>query len=483
MGINDSNEYSKISAKNGNRMQGPDQPGESGSMSPFGIPRKIPRGIPHEGCGGTFILSRDAIQKGLWGHLKCDKCGALADTLQMGIDARDMPGWDADLPRDPSPTAKEKRTRTYAKPDTVPTEGGTNPNVNFGRTRSNIHESMHAKRKKSRLPVALVMVLMTVALLGICWWFGFDLTNVGDAALVYVGDLSVHMNAALDGINEAAGGVGVALDGIGDVAREAADMVGESRSDISEVGGNGATDFIEDPPDHTESVADTPTVPPAVDIQPADTPADKVPTSPLDRTIYPDGSTHGSRFNSEPAADEPGAEQNSQLAKVAAIEDMIHATVNEYRVAAGLPILERDPALDAVARAHSSDMADRNYYGHDTPEGLGPSDRADAAGYECIKDAYGGQYFNRHSYYMAGIAENIHTMEKAWPQTATQIADLLMDGGTYNAEGWRYTTYHIMGWMDSPGHRQNILDGDYGRIGVGVAFSDTGTVYGTQNFC
>ena len=41
----------------------------------------------------------------------------------------------------------------------------------------------------------------------------------------------------------------------------------------------------------------------------------------------------------------------------------------------------------------------------------------------------------------------------------------------------------VDGWMESPGHRKNILTGAYDKIGVGVSISDSEKVYATQNFC
>ena len=301
------------------------------------------------------------------------------------------------------------------------------------------------RRRRSRRPVAIAMTLMVVTVIGAVWWFGLDPADVGDIAL--------------DGISDAAGGASTALDGISDAAREASDIVEDLRPGISTVDGT-TTDSPDSPPERAEKLT----------AEPPDTPTAEDPKSPLDRTIYPDGSTHGSVSGAEPAA--PGPEPEPQQARAELIEGNVHAIVNQHREAAGLPPLERDPVLDAIARAHSQDMADRNYYDHDTPEGLDPSDRADAAGYECIKDMYGGQYFNRHSYYMAGIAENIHSVYGEWYVSPVQMARLLMDG-----QG------HQTGWMDSYGHRQNILHHNYDRIGVGVAFNDVGDVYATQNFC
>jgi uncharacterized protein YkwD len=41
----------------------------------------------------------------------------------------------------------------------------------------------------------------------------------------------------------------------------------------------------------------------------------------------------------------------------------------------------------------------------------------------------------------------------------------------------------VNGWMNSPGHRENILNARYDREGIGIAVSSDGKVYVTQNFC
>lgn len=165
----------------------------------------------------------------------------------------------------------------------------------------------------------------------------------------------------------------------------------------------------------------------------------------------------------EPVQD-PIPEPEPHQSRTELIEETIHVIVNQHRDAAGLAPLERDSRLDTIARAHSQDMADRDYYSHDTPEGLDPTDRGMAAGYDCRKD-YG-------SYYTYGIAENIHSTYSDWYGDPVQMGRLLMDG-----------LGDQMGWMDSYGHRQNIMDPNYDHIGVGVAFNDAGDVYATQNFC
>jgi uncharacterized protein YkwD len=99
--------------------------------------------------------------------------------------------------------------------------------------------------------------------------------------------------------------------------------------------------------------------------------------------------------------------------------------VNVERAKRGLKSLQWDPQLVPVARAHSQDMFSRGYFSHYTLEGKDPFDRMKAAG---IK------------YYSAG--ENL-------------------------ALGPTLSICHV-GLMNSPGHRANILNPTYGRVGIGI---------------
>ncbi|MDD1633704.1 MAG: CAP domain-containing protein, partial [Methylococcaceae bacterium] len=67
-------------------------------------------------------------------------------------------------------------------------------------------------------------------------------------------------------------------------------------------------------------------------------------------------------------------------AETAALEAALHTAINDLRAEQGLVRLQRDAALDAVARAHSEDMAARHYLAHETPEGLTPPARMKRAG-------------------------------------------------------------------------------------------------------
>ncbi|WP_426567607.1 CAP domain-containing protein [Streptomyces canus] len=119
--------------------------------------------------------------------------------------------------------------------------------------------------------------------------------------------------------------------------------------------------------------------------------------------------------------------------------DVVDLT-NRERARAGLRPLAVDPLLAAAARAHSEDMVARSFYSHTSPDGSRPWDRAAAAG------------STRRT-----IGENI-------------------------ACGQRSPAEVVEGWMNSPGHRANILKADFTHIGVGFAGGGPAGTYWTQLF-
>lgn len=126
-------------------------------------------------------------------------------------------------------------------------------------------------------------------------------------------------------------------------------------------------------------------------------------------------------------------------------ETRVLELLNEARVAEGLEPLVADEPLRGVGRAHAQDMYVRGYFAHDTPEcateAPGCSDPFDRIRAEGI------------SYAVAG--ENLALAPT--PETAHR------------------------GLMDSPGHRANILNRDYTRVGIGVVAGPFGLMV-TQEF-
>jgi hypothetical protein len=117
----------------------------------------------------------------------------------------------------------------------------------------------------------------------------------------------------------------------------------------------------------------------------------------------------------------------------AAYEQEVVDRVNAIRAEHHLPPLKRIPSLDDAARYHGTDLGQDNYFDHDT---------YDRNGGELVKVC---EWFSRiESYYTNwwSLAENI-------------------------AAGYSTPESVMNGWMNSPGHRDNILRESVWEIGVG----------------
>ena len=141
----------------------------------------------------------------------------------------------------------------------------------------------------------------------------------------------------------------------------------------------------------------------------------------------------------------------------AEVELLIHKYVNESRNQSGAVDLEFDPKLAEIARAHSQDMIDRNFYSHVNPDGLDPTARGEKVGYTCYKD-YG-------IYAEEGLGENLAQPRERW---------ITPDDLAFNT---------VTLWYNSQDHRENMNERNYKYEGIGVAFTDSGRVFVTQNLC
>jgi uncharacterized protein YkwD len=114
--------------------------------------------------------------------------------------------------------------------------------------------------------------------------------------------------------------------------------------------------------------------------------------------------------------------------------------LNEVRAKEGLHPLRVDLSLLRAARDHTRDMIERDFFDHINPDGLAFWDRARAQGYPS-------------SY----IGENL-------------------------AAGYLKAADAMAGWMESPGHRANILNPDFEEIGIGMLEGGSMGAYWTQVF-
>ncbi|WP_242418029.1 CAP domain-containing protein, partial [Frankia sp. CpI1-P] len=196
-------------------------------------------------------------------------------------------------------------------------------------------------------------------------------------------------------------------------------------------------DVDDDSPATPESAAPPPDLTPAVPRQ--DAPASAAPASaapvpvggPPARWGDRSASGHGQVPDDRPAPD--GAGWAGEGGVPAMLAQVVTLT-NIEREREGLAPLAVDPMLTAAAAEHSRDMVARGFFAHTSPDGRTVSDRVTDLGYR-----------------YARVAENI----AAGQTTAEEV---------------------VAGWMQSPGHRANILIPQLRQIGVGHA---TGGEYGT----
>lgn len=127
-------------------------------------------------------------------------------------------------------------------------------------------------------------------------------------------------------------------------------------------------------------------------------------------------------------------------------ETQVLNLTNAFRAENGLPPLSLNPQLAIAAETHSNNMAQQDFFSHTGADGSSAGDRAQDAGYSS-----------------SFVGENI-------------------------AAGYSTPEAVVQGWIDSQGHRENLLNPDYEEIGIGYVLldNDTGTVnynhYWTQVF-
>lgn len=143
----------------------------------------------------------------------------------------------------------------------------------------------------------------------------------------------------------------------------------------------------------------------------------------------------------------PVKEENNVASNTAAVsspklsyEQKVVELVNIERQKAGLHILTLDSNISNVARTKSKDMADNNYFAHQSP-------------------TYGsaGDMLTKFGIRWSAWGENL-------------------------ASGQRTPESVVTAWMNSEGHRANIMSSDFSRIGVGYFTNSNGTPYWTQVF-
>lgn len=127
------------------------------------------------------------------------------------------------------------------------------------------------------------------------------------------------------------------------------------------------------------------------------------------------------------------------VTSLSSYESQMFVAHNQQRAANGVAPLQLDATLVEIARQRAQDMATNNYFAHVSPTGQTAFD---------IMNSYG------YTYSIAG--ENI--ARNNYPPS--QTVDVAMTG-----------------FMNSPGHRANILEPKFTKVGIGVATDGNGMFY------
>ena len=150
--------------------------------------------------------------------------------------------------------------------------------------------------------------------------------------------------------------------------------------------------------------------------------------------------TEPSKPEEKPNTEKPNTEKpDTNTGTATSIEMEVARLVNIERQKEGLAPLTFSEELSKVARVKSQDMANKNYFSHNSPTYGDPF---------AMMRSFGIQYKT--------AGENI-------------------------AKGYSGAESVVRGWMNSSGHRANILNSSFGKIGVGYV-NVNGTTYWTQMF-
>ena len=162
------------------------------------------------------------------------------------------------------------------------------------------------------------------------------------------------------------------------------------------------------------------------------------PKSPIAAAPKPSLRQHPLRLRTLPPGVPPAATDPGPAA--ASIAQQVIALTNQDRAGANLPPLMASPALTTAAQLHSQDMARLDVMSHDIP-GVPLASLTDRAAYV--------------HYRYQRLGENI-----AYNQADAASV--------------------VASWMNSPPHRENMLDPTFTQIGVGVAWNQRGEPYYTM---
>jgi uncharacterized protein YkwD len=127
--------------------------------------------------------------------------------------------------------------------------------------------------------------------------------------------------------------------------------------------------------------------------------------------------------------------------------------------------------LSEVARYHSQDMADRDYFDHLSPEGEDFSARYAIFGYDPSNRVGNMVYLGAENLFLNNLYDS-YSFNKDTGEVVEYSFSTLEDIANSTVDGW----------MNSEGHRENILMPHFKKEGIGIVFTPEGKIYITENF-
>jgi len=150
------------------------------------------------------------------------------------------------------------------------------------------------------------------------------------------------------------------------------------------------------------------------------------------KPIYPNSSNTGSTNNTGSTG---GASGNNQITTLSADEQEIFNLINQQRINNGLKALTIDYEVQRVAKIKAQEMVDRNYFSHTSP-------------------TYGSPF------------DMLNSFKVSYSTAGENLA-----GNSNNSAA-------VTAWMNSSGHKANILNSSFTHTGIGVVNSSKyGKVY------
>ncbi|WP_326657636.1 CAP domain-containing protein [Streptomyces sp. NBC_00385] len=166
--------------------------------------------------------------------------------------------------------------------------------------------------------------------------------------------------------------------------------------------------------------------------------ASKTPTAGTTKSSAPASASSPAKPTAKASTSAPAARKTTAPAAPTSAQAAVLALVNQERSKVGCSPVTASSSLASLAQSFSDDMAARGFFDHTDPDGQSPWDRAAKAG-------------------VSGL------------------------GGENIARGQADAEAVMEAWMNSEGHRANILNCDYKTLGVGVHFGSGGPWW-TQDF-